>query len=126
MKLQRIKERAKDWKKENHEVAELLSKFGVSGEQDLLNALPLRMDELESFLRVIHASLEAGTYDERFHRVHIGRIMYLIEERFAVFQILVDELIRRQREINKKIPEITIDAVKRQTAKTRPAKEAEA
>lgn len=94
MKLHKIKELTKDLKKEKNTVAELLSGYRrTCGGAGLVNDLRLRMDEIDSFILVIHSSLENKDHDESFYREYVGNLMYLFEQRFDELQIMIDALI---------------------------------
>lgn len=97
-KSQQIKKPSEARKKEAiNEVAKLLSSVqSKSVYSDLLNELPLRMSEMNSFLQVIHASLESGSHDESFYRKHVEQIMWLLEKRFDELQVLVGALIDKE------------------------------
>lgn len=97
MKIQKIRAYLKDAKKEKNEVAELLSGFRkTQGFSDLESAIQLRMGEIDSFIQVVHAALEGSLQDESFYKENIGRISYLLEERFDELQIMIDALIKKK------------------------------
>jgi hypothetical protein len=97
MKLRRIKELVEERRTEKNEVSELLSDVRkIHGDPDLVNALQLRMNELNSFIQVIRASLESDSFDETFYRDHVGQVMYLLEERYDELQVMVDALIKEK------------------------------
>ncbi len=70
---------------------------------DLLNEIPLRLTEIRSLIRVVHAALEADLYDESFYREHVGSTMYLFEERFDDLQKMVKTIIDEKWKHNQKL-----------------------
>ncbi len=99
MKIHKLKELVEERKKEKNAVAELL--HGVkktNTDPDLVNAIQLRMHEMDSFIQVMHAAMESDNYDESFYREHVSGMTCLLEERFNDIQILVDALIQERTE----------------------------
>ena len=107
MKNSQVQKKTTRHKEEKNEVAKLLSPVQKNAvDPELVNELPLRMSEMNSFIHVIHVSLETDLYDETFYRKHVGQMMYLFEKRFNELQVLVGELVNREWDSRKETAKI--------------------
>jgi len=103
MRMQHIKKLIKKEEKEKNAVVELL--LGVKKayvDPDLVNAVPIRMSEINAFIQVIHGALESDLHDESFYKQNVGGVMHLLEERFDELQVMVDALLTEHWDNKKK------------------------
>ena len=61
-------------------------------DKEMLNDLSLRLEEIRSFLQVVHGALDSKNHDTSFYTEHVERIMWLLEERFDGLNTMVKKM----------------------------------
>src|SRR3990172_8662593 len=96
MRRRDIKKWIEERKGDKHEVADLLHNMQQFHEDaDLIEAIPLRMNEITSLIAVIQAALGNRDYDESFFNDHVADVSCLLQARVEDLNAMTEALIER-------------------------------
>ncbi len=80
-----------------HEVADILHPVLMSqNDYDILNAVPIRLIEIQSLIEVIQVSCESDNVDESFFKKHVWQALELLGIRFEDLSVLVKVIVDKQ------------------------------
>lgn len=74
----------------------------TQGAAEIIDDVPMRMDEINSMIHVMREAAEFSPSDESFYQQHITKMLYSLGSKFDELQVLIDAILKEKWEREKK------------------------